>query len=159
MFFHHSKYYDWCNMVFLQENVMHCTMKSNISHCFSDKLQEGSVVSMRYFTVQTKDEYRIIKDNTYLIKLNSSTSVRKALLDGLASHAVTFSQPLLLQFQSFKRLAKLLTCIYTWRQWRDSGVPDGKAGEGPSNVYPIKGIWAKKKRKRKKEKVRTYKTR
>ncbi|KAL6558413.1 hypothetical protein OROMI_018763 [Orobanche minor] len=64
-----------------KENVMHCTMKSNISHCFNDKVQEGSVVSMRYFTVQKKDEYRIIKDNTYLIELNGSTSIRKATVN------------------------------------------------------------------------------
>ncbi|KAL6549360.1 hypothetical protein OROHE_008477 [Orobanche hederae] len=64
-----------------KENVMHCTMKSNISHCFNDKVQEGSVVSMRYFSVQKKDEYRIIKDNTYLIELNGSTSIRKATVN------------------------------------------------------------------------------
>ncbi|KAL6507132.1 hypothetical protein OROHE_022031 [Orobanche hederae] len=64
-----------------KENVMHCTMKSNISHCFNDKVQEGSVVSMRYFTVQKKDEYRIIKDNTYLIELNGSTSIKKATVN------------------------------------------------------------------------------
>ncbi|KAL6577449.1 hypothetical protein OROMI_011725 [Orobanche minor] len=60
------------------ENVMHCTMRSNISHCFIDKIQEGVVVCMRSFTVQKRDEYRIIKDNDHFIELNGSTLVRKA---------------------------------------------------------------------------------
>ncbi|GJX02706.1 hypothetical protein Tco_0188622 [Tanacetum coccineum] len=29
-----------------KENVMHCTMKNNISHCFIDKIQEEPVVSV-----------------------------------------------------------------------------------------------------------------
>ncbi|KAL6517891.1 hypothetical protein OROMI_033592 [Orobanche minor] len=61
-----------------KENVMHCTMRSNISHCFIDKIQEGVVVCMRSFTVQKRDEYRIIKDNDHFIELNGSTLVRKA---------------------------------------------------------------------------------
>ncbi|GJV38867.1 replication protein A 70 kDa DNA-binding subunit C-like protein [Tanacetum coccineum] len=61
-----------------KENVMHSTMKSNVSHCFIDKIKEGNVVSMRSFTVQKNNEYRILKDNAYLIELNGSTSVRKA---------------------------------------------------------------------------------
>ncbi|KAL6520730.1 hypothetical protein OROHE_016911 [Orobanche hederae] len=56
---------------------MHCTMRSNISHCFIDKIQ-GGVVCMRSFTVQKRDEYRIIKDNDHFIELNGSTLVRKA---------------------------------------------------------------------------------
>ncbi|KAL6547461.1 hypothetical protein OROMI_023182 [Orobanche minor] len=61
-----------------KENVMHCTMRSNISHCFIDKIQEGVVVCMRSFTMQKRDEYRIIKDNDHFIELNGSTLVRKA---------------------------------------------------------------------------------
>ncbi|GKC06887.1 hypothetical protein Tco_0998497 [Tanacetum coccineum] len=47
------------------------------SHC-DEKIEEGGVVSMRSITLQKKDEYRIMKDNAYLIELNGSTSVRKA---------------------------------------------------------------------------------
>ncbi|GJS17061.1 replication protein A 70 kDa DNA-binding subunit C-like protein [Tanacetum coccineum] len=43
-----------------------------------EKIEEGGVVSMRSITLQKKDEYRIMKDNAYLIELNGSTSVRKA---------------------------------------------------------------------------------
>ena len=56
---------------------MHCTMKSNISHCFAEKIQPGSVVSMRSFVVHRRDEYRIIRDNDYAIEVNGSTVVRK----------------------------------------------------------------------------------
>ncbi|KAL6547418.1 hypothetical protein OROMI_023139 [Orobanche minor] len=60
-----------------KENVMHCTMRSNTSHCFIDKIQEGVIVCMRSFTVQKRDEYRIIKDNDHFIELNGSALVRK----------------------------------------------------------------------------------
>lgn len=57
---------------------MHCTVRNNISHCFIGKLQEGFVYSMRDFTVKpNKEEYRIIKDATYMIELDGSTFVKK----------------------------------------------------------------------------------
>ncbi|GJZ18528.1 hypothetical protein Tco_0554651 [Tanacetum coccineum] len=31
-----------------KENVIHSTMKSNVSHCFIDNIKEGNVVSMRH---------------------------------------------------------------------------------------------------------------
>ena len=67
---------------------MHCSMKSNISHCFADKIQPGSVVSMKSFTVHRRDEYRIIRDNDYSIEVNGSTVVRKVCnkLGGFVRH-------------------------------------------------------------------------
>lgn len=56
---------------------MHCSMRSNVSHCFVDKIQPGAVVSMRDFSVQRKDEYRVIRENDYAIEVNGTTKIRK----------------------------------------------------------------------------------
>lgn len=61
---------------------MHCTARSNIAHLFVDKLQEGRVYFIGNFKVRpNKDEYRIVKDNDYMIELEGSTYVTKATAD------------------------------------------------------------------------------
>ncbi|KAJ0548059.1 putative nucleic acid-binding, replication factor A [Helianthus annuus] len=57
--------------------VMHCTARNNIAHYFFDKLKEGGVYLLKGFVVQRTDQYRILKDNPFVIGLNGSTVVKK----------------------------------------------------------------------------------
>ncbi|XP_035845668.1 uncharacterized protein LOC110873237 isoform X3 [Helianthus annuus] len=57
--------------------VMHCTARNNIAHYFFDKLKEGGIYLLKGFTVQNTDQYRILKDNPFVIGLNGSTIVKK----------------------------------------------------------------------------------
>ncbi|XP_071697351.1 replication factor A protein 1-like [Rutidosis leptorrhynchoides] len=63
-------------------NIMQCTAKSNVAHCFINKLQEGCVYSIGMFSViPNKNEYRILKDNQLMLELQGSTYVRKDTID------------------------------------------------------------------------------
>lgn len=56
---------------------MHCYARSNIAHNFVG-LKEGSVYSIKNFIVQpNKDEYRIIKQDPYILEFDGSTIIRK----------------------------------------------------------------------------------
>ncbi|KAJ0481240.1 putative nucleic acid-binding, replication factor A [Helianthus annuus] len=55
----------------------HCTARNNIAHYFFDKLKEGGVYLLKGFVVQRTDQYRILKDNPFVIGLNGSTVVKK----------------------------------------------------------------------------------
>lgn len=68
---------------------MHCTARCNISHNFVDRLKEGIIYSIKDFTVlPNKDEYRIMKDDAYMIEFDGATTVRKASVkaDGFVRH-------------------------------------------------------------------------
>ncbi|MFS7902005.1 putative nucleic acid-binding protein [Helianthus anomalus] len=56
---------------------MHCTARNNIVHYFFDKLKEGGIYLLKGFTVHITDQYRILKDNPFVIGLNGSTIVKK----------------------------------------------------------------------------------
>ncbi|XP_071714270.1 uncharacterized protein [Rutidosis leptorrhynchoides] len=65
-------------------NVMQCTAKNNIAHCFIDRLQEGCVYFIGNFTVvSNKDEYRILHDNKNKIELQGSTYLKKDTSDAV----------------------------------------------------------------------------
>ncbi|KAJ0548053.1 putative nucleic acid-binding protein [Helianthus annuus] len=61
----------------IKGGVMHCTARNNIAHYFFDKLKEGGVYLLKGFVVQRTDQYRILKDNPFVIGLNGSTVVKK----------------------------------------------------------------------------------
>ncbi|XP_021974575.1 uncharacterized protein LOC110869644 [Helianthus annuus] len=61
----------------IKGGVMHCTARNNIAHYFFDKLKEGGVYLLKGFVVQRTDQYRILKDNPFVIGLNGSTVVIK----------------------------------------------------------------------------------
>ncbi|GJT08975.1 reverse transcriptase domain-containing protein [Tanacetum coccineum] len=57
-------------------NAIHGFAKANVAHNFL-KLKEGFVYSIKNFVVQAnKEEYRIFKDDPYMIELDGATSVR-----------------------------------------------------------------------------------
>ncbi|KAJ0493800.1 putative nucleic acid-binding, replication factor A [Helianthus annuus] len=61
----------------IKGGVMHCTARNNIAHYFYDKLKEGGIYLLKGFTVQRTDQYRILKDNPFVIGLNGSTTVKR----------------------------------------------------------------------------------
>ena len=61
----------------MQGKAIHCTARSNIAHNFVG-LKEGCVYSIKNFIVQqNKDEYRIIRQNPFMIEFDGSTRTRK----------------------------------------------------------------------------------
>nr|GEZ59715.1 hypothetical protein [Tanacetum cinerariifolium] len=63
----------------LQGNAIHCNAWSNIAHNFI-KLKEGIIYCIKNFVVHpNKEEYRIRKDDAFMIKFNGATSARKSL--------------------------------------------------------------------------------
>ncbi|PWA99768.1 nucleic acid-binding, OB-fold protein [Artemisia annua] len=74
---------------------MSCTAPCEaIYHIVSKKrIQEGVDLSMRSFTVQRRDEYRIIKENDHFIQLNGSTLVRIADVIGPVTTVGKYSHP------------------------------------------------------------------
>ncbi|KAL6548104.1 hypothetical protein OROHE_009166 [Orobanche hederae] len=68
---------------------MHCTAKSNTAHNFVDKLKEGIIYYINDFTVlSNKGDYRIMKDNAYMIEFDGATSMRRSSVkpDGFVRH-------------------------------------------------------------------------
>ncbi|KAL6500995.1 hypothetical protein OROHE_025192 [Orobanche hederae] len=58
-------------------NTMHCTARNNIAHNFV-KLKEGHIYAIKNFVVQpNKDEYRIIKTDSFMLELDGTTRARK----------------------------------------------------------------------------------
>ncbi|XP_071714539.1 replication protein A 70 kDa DNA-binding subunit B-like [Rutidosis leptorrhynchoides] len=64
--------------VMIMGNVIQCTAKNNIAHCFIPRLIEGSVYLIGNFQViRNKEEYRVLKDNPLMIELQGPTYLRR----------------------------------------------------------------------------------
>ncbi|GJV14242.1 zinc finger, CCHC-type containing protein [Tanacetum coccineum] len=73
-------------------NTIHCTARSNIAHNFI-KLKEGGICSIKNFVVHpNKEEFRIRKDDTFMLEFDGATSARKSLAksDGFVRHPFQF---------------------------------------------------------------------
>nr|GEU68694.1 hypothetical protein [Tanacetum cinerariifolium] len=63
----------------LQGNAIHCTTKSNIAHNLI-KLKEGGIYSIKNFVVYpNKEEYRIRKEDTFMLEFEGDTRAWKSL--------------------------------------------------------------------------------
>ncbi|GKA56184.1 zinc finger, CCHC-type containing protein, partial [Tanacetum coccineum] len=61
-------------------NAIHCTARSNVAHNFL-RLKEGGIYSIKNFVVhRNKEEYRIRKNDTFMIEFDGATSIRKAFV-------------------------------------------------------------------------------
>ncbi|GKE13440.1 hypothetical protein Tco_1416991 [Tanacetum coccineum] len=59
-------------------NMIHCSAKATVSHNFL-RLKEGSIYSVKNFAVKpNKEEYRILKNDAYMLEFDGSTTIRKA---------------------------------------------------------------------------------
>nr|GEX12856.1 hypothetical protein [Tanacetum cinerariifolium] len=59
-------------------NMIHCSAKATVSHNFL-RLKEGGIYSVKNFAVKlNKDEYRILKNDAYMLEFDGSTTIRKA---------------------------------------------------------------------------------
>lgn len=80
----------------MQGQSIHCTARNNIAHNFV-KLKEGSIYSIKNFVVvPNKDEYRIVKMNSYMLEFDGTTTATKASVkvegfDRYAFHLEDFS--------------------------------------------------------------------
>nr|GEU40148.1 hypothetical protein [Tanacetum cinerariifolium] len=58
-------------------NAIHCTARSNVVHNFL-QLKEGGIYSIKNFVVhRNKEEYRIQKNDGYMIEFDGATSICK----------------------------------------------------------------------------------
>ncbi|GJS28375.1 retrovirus-related pol polyprotein from transposon TNT 1-94 [Tanacetum coccineum] len=65
-----------------RSNAIHGSAKANVAHNFL-KLKEGFVYSIKKFVVQAnREEYRIFRDDPYMIELDGATSVRRLSVKG-----------------------------------------------------------------------------
>ncbi|GJT55212.1 reverse transcriptase domain-containing protein [Tanacetum coccineum] len=63
-------------------NAIHGSAKANVAHNFL-KLKEGFVYSIKNFVVQAnREEYRIFRDDPYMIELDGAASVRRLSVKG-----------------------------------------------------------------------------
>ncbi|GKD44727.1 hypothetical protein Tco_1269372 [Tanacetum coccineum] len=61
-------------------NMIHCSAKASVSHNFL-RLKEGGIYSVKIFAVKpNKDEYRILKNDAYMLEFDGSTTIRKSLV-------------------------------------------------------------------------------
>ncbi|GKE19432.1 reverse transcriptase domain-containing protein, partial [Tanacetum coccineum] len=59
-------------------NIIHCSAKATVSHNFL-RLKEGGIYSVKKFVVKpNKDEYRILKNDAYMLEFYGSKTIRKA---------------------------------------------------------------------------------
>ncbi|GKD25852.1 zinc finger, CCHC-type containing protein [Tanacetum coccineum] len=64
-------------------NAIHCSARSNVAHNFI-KLKEGVIYCIKKFVVHpNKEEYRIRKDDAFMLEFNGATSARKSLVKGV----------------------------------------------------------------------------
>lgn len=64
--------------ILLQGNVIDCTAKATIAHNFHG-LQKGVILSIEDFVVRyDKEEYRVKKNNTFMLEFNGKTRLRKS---------------------------------------------------------------------------------
>ncbi|KAL6587669.1 hypothetical protein OROMI_000647 [Orobanche minor] len=69
-------------------NVIHCIVRGNIAHNFL-RLKEGGIYSIKNFVVlPNKEEYRIIKNDAFLLEFDGGTTIRKSLVkpEGFLRH-------------------------------------------------------------------------
>ncbi|KAL6571824.1 hypothetical protein OROHE_002693 [Orobanche hederae] len=69
-------------------NVIHCTARGNIAHNFL-RLKEGGIYSIKNFVVlPNKEEYRIIKNDVFMLEFDGGTTIRKDMVkpDGFLRH-------------------------------------------------------------------------
>nr|GEU74548.1 hypothetical protein [Tanacetum cinerariifolium] len=58
--------------------MIHCSGKATVSHNFL-RLNERGIYSVKIFAVKpNKDEYRILKNDAYMLEFDGSTTIRKA---------------------------------------------------------------------------------
>ncbi|GJZ04023.1 replication protein A 70 kDa DNA-binding subunit C-like protein [Tanacetum coccineum] len=58
-------------------STMHATARGTVAHNFL-KLKEGGIYSVKNFSVQpNKDEFRVIKNATFMLELDGATSIQK----------------------------------------------------------------------------------
>ncbi|GJU88955.1 RNA-directed DNA polymerase, eukaryota, reverse transcriptase zinc-binding domain protein [Tanacetum coccineum] len=70
-------------------NAIHGSAKANVAHNFL-KLKEGFVYSIKNFVVQAnREEYRIFRDDPYMIELDGAASVRRLFIKGDVAGYVT----------------------------------------------------------------------
>ncbi|GKC30863.1 hypothetical protein Tco_1038157 [Tanacetum coccineum] len=63
-------------------NAIHCSARSNVAHNFI-KLKEGVIYCIKNFVVYpNKEEYRIRKDDAFMLEFNGATSAQKSLVKG-----------------------------------------------------------------------------
>ncbi|GJV29348.1 nucleic acid-binding, OB-fold protein [Tanacetum coccineum] len=61
-------------------SAMHATARSTIAHNFL-KLKEGGIYSIKNFVVQpNKDEFRVIRNATFMLELDGATTIRKVFM-------------------------------------------------------------------------------
>ncbi|GJT52493.1 RNA-directed DNA polymerase, eukaryota [Tanacetum coccineum] len=61
-------------------STMHATAQNTIAHNFM-KLKEGGIYSVKKFAVQpNKDEFRVLKNATFMLELDGSTSIQKVFV-------------------------------------------------------------------------------
>ncbi|GJW05429.1 reverse transcriptase domain-containing protein, partial [Tanacetum coccineum] len=61
-------------------NGIHCTARSNVAHNFL-RLKEGGIYSIKNFVVhRNKEEYRIRKNDSFMIEFDRATSIPKAFV-------------------------------------------------------------------------------
>ncbi|KAL6575038.1 hypothetical protein OROMI_012323 [Orobanche minor] len=69
-------------------NVIHCTARGNIAHNFL-RLKEVGIYSIKNFVVlPNKEEYRIIKNDAFMLEFDGGTTIRKSLVkpEGFLRH-------------------------------------------------------------------------
>nr|GFB85786.1 hypothetical protein [Tanacetum cinerariifolium] len=62
-------------------NAIHCSARSNVAHNFI-KLKEGVIYCIKNFVVHLNEEYRIRKDDAFMLEFNGTTNARKSLAKG-----------------------------------------------------------------------------
>ncbi|GJW20637.1 replication protein A 70 kDa DNA-binding subunit C-like protein [Tanacetum coccineum] len=75
-------------------NAIHCTARSNVTHNFL-LLKEGGIYSIKNFVVhRNKEEYRIRKNDAFMIEFDGATSIRKAFVkaDGFVRYPFQLGQ-------------------------------------------------------------------
>ncbi|GJY33561.1 retrovirus-related pol polyprotein from transposon TNT 1-94 [Tanacetum coccineum] len=61
-------------------STMYATARNSIAHNFM-KLKEGGIYSIKIFVVQpNKDEFHVLKNTTFILKLDGSTTIRKVFV-------------------------------------------------------------------------------
>nr|GEY76359.1 hypothetical protein [Tanacetum cinerariifolium] len=65
-------------------NMIHCSAKATVSYNFL-RLKEGSIYSVK----PNKDEYRLLKNDVYMLEFNGSTTIRKSSVnaDGFVKYS------------------------------------------------------------------------
>ncbi|GJU70049.1 ribonuclease H-like domain-containing protein [Tanacetum coccineum] len=86
-------------------NIIHCYAKATVAHNFL-RLKVGSIYSVKNFVVKpNKKEYQILKNDTYMLEFDGSTTIRKALVkaDGFVRYPF--------QLQDFDNVAGYVTNV------------------------------------------------